>query len=266
MNYDEVYIRNIGLFNAEQQEKLKNSKVAIAGTGGVGGIQAVVLARCGIGELTIMDPGIFDEPDMNRQYGAMKSTIGRNKAVVTSEILKDINPFMKVNVYDRALQTEKELEEFMEGSELVVDAIEYMGFDYKAMFAEVARKKGLYNFTCPIPDFTAILITFDPDGMTLEDFYLAPSDRESQKTYVIPQKCFFGRNYISENLKAFIDKKQPYISTFSGPAALAGALLSTEIILMLTGLRNDEEIIKAPYVTCVNLLTRKFEIYNPHEG
>ncbi len=61
MNYDQGYLRNIGVFSSEQQDKLRHAKVTVAGGGGVGGIQAVTLARMGIGEMTIMDPGVFEQ-------------------------------------------------------------------------------------------------------------------------------------------------------------------------------------------------------------
>ena len=99
VNYDQVYLRNIGIFTGRQQARLRQAKITVAGVGGVGGIQAVTLARMGIGEMTIMDPGVFDEPDMNRQYAAMKNTIGQNKARATAGLLKKINPFMKLNVF-----------------------------------------------------------------------------------------------------------------------------------------------------------------------
>lgn len=65
MDYQLCYQRNIGIFNQDQQNLLKNAKVVVAGVGGVGGIEAATLAQMGIGELVIFDPGVFDEPDMN---------------------------------------------------------------------------------------------------------------------------------------------------------------------------------------------------------
>jgi tRNA A37 threonylcarbamoyladenosine dehydratase len=116
MSYQDVYQRNYGLFLEEEQEKIRNSKIAIAGVGGVGGIQAATLARFGIGELSILDPGIFDEPDMNRQFGATKSNIGRNKAIAIGEMLKEINPFMKLNVFTQALNDQQSIEDFISDS------------------------------------------------------------------------------------------------------------------------------------------------------
>jgi molybdopterin/thiamine biosynthesis adenylyltransferase len=194
MDYDLVYGRNIGLFTKEEQEKLKGAKVAIAGVGGVGGIQAATLARFGIGKMAIMDPGVFDEPDMNRQYAATKSTLGKNKAIATAQFLKDINPFMEIDVVDRALTKENELEEFIADSDLVIDAIDYTGFDHKARFAEIARKMGTYNLSAPIPDFGTLLMIFDPEGMTMEEFFGAPKNKSQFRQFAPPLKGFLGKN------------------------------------------------------------------------
>ncbi len=69
MRYEDAFARNIGLFSHSEQDRLRNATVIVAGVGGVGGIQAVTLARFGIGKMILIDPGAFDPPDMNRQYG-----------------------------------------------------------------------------------------------------------------------------------------------------------------------------------------------------
>ncbi len=264
MNYDQVYSRNIGIFTAPQQAMLRHAKVAVAGVGGVGGIQAVTLARMGIGEMTIMDPGVFDEPDMNRQYAAMRNTIGLNKARATAAVLKEINPFMKLNVFEQAPEARSELAALMRGSSIVVDAIDYRGFDYKVMFAEIAREQDVYNLSAPIPDLGALLMIFDPRGMTLEEFYRAPRDRALWPEYDIPLLEIMGARRGNRNLADFVSKKRPYISSNAGAAALAGALLGTEAALIITGARAPADIVAAPRATFVDLLSRTFEVFTAY--
>lgn len=81
-SYDEAFCRNLGLISPTEQQRLRNSRVAIAGMGGVGGIDMVALARMGIGKFTIADPDVFEIRNSNRQYGAMRSTNGQAKAEV----------------------------------------------------------------------------------------------------------------------------------------------------------------------------------------
>lgn len=265
LKYGNAYLRNIGLFSEEEQEKLRRAKVVIAGVGGVGGIQAMTLARFGIGELVIFDPGVFDPPDMNRQYGARASTIGRNKALVMAKMLKDANPFLTVQALDYAPADPGELRVLCAGSALVVDAIDYLGFDYKALFARTAREMGLYNLTAPIPDFGALLMIFAPNGMTLEEFYHAPADRSLWPKFPIPLPEIMGTGRQCEALRSFANGQWPYIASNSGAAVLAGSLLATEAALIITGRRPPEEIVVAPDVTYVNLVDRVFEVFKAWE-
>lgn len=262
MDYWQLFQRNIGLFSRDQQQVLRDSKVFVAGVGGVGGFEAATLARLGIGELVIMDPGRFDEPDMNRQFAAMASTLGENKALATARLLRDINPFLKLQVLDYAPANQQELAAVMAGSALVIDAIDYAGFQYKAKFAQVARALGVLNITAPIPGFGTLMAIFDPGGMTLEEFYQAPDDHGRWADYQIPMDRILGEFRHGYIVRSFLDKKSAYLSTCAGAAMLNGGLVATEAALILTGLRPREEIVVAPRVTFVDMLNRVFEIYS----
>jgi molybdopterin/thiamine biosynthesis adenylyltransferase len=259
LQYEELYQRNIGIFTQEEQQKLRAAKIFVAGTGGVGGIQAAVLARMGVGEISIMDPGIFDEPDMNRQYAAMASTIGKNKALATAKILEDIAPFTKINYFTEKLN-EKDLLEEIKSSTLVLDAIDLTDFRYKVLLAQIAKREGKYNLSCPIPDIGAVLMIFDPNGMSFEEFTKGKS--YPPITAVAIQKH-------KENLKQKVKNDEnviPYLSsiaTNSAAAALSGALVGTEAALIITGKRKPEEFVTVPKVTYVDLLAMSYKIFNP---
>ena len=49
MFYEELFERNYGVFNGDEQERIKNARVSIVGTGGIGGVVAIALARSGLG-------------------------------------------------------------------------------------------------------------------------------------------------------------------------------------------------------------------------
>ncbi len=256
MDYFKVYSRNAGIFSKEEMNKLKNATVFIAGVGGVGGIQAATLARMGLKEIIIMDPGFYDESDINRQYGAGTSSLGKNKAVVMGEILTDIAPFTKITVFEKTL-SEKEINKWISISDLVVDAIDLSDFEYKYMFARVAREHGKYNLTCPIPYLSAILMIFDPDGMKFEDFASNgryPSFIKNEYKLQFQQELESSKTDVP-----FIGS----ISTNSAAAALSGALLSTEAALIITKKRKKEDLVIAPNVTYMDLFTRSLNVFNP---
>ena len=87
------------LLGAEGIEKLKTSKVAIFGVGGVGGYVIESLARSGVGSLDLIDNDIVSLSNLNRQIIALHSTIGRFKVDVAKERCLDINPNIKINTY-----------------------------------------------------------------------------------------------------------------------------------------------------------------------
>lgn len=88
------------LIGEENQQKLKNAHVLIVGLGGIGSFAGEFIARAGIGKITLIDGDAFDETNKNRQLTALDSTIGRNKAIVLAERLKDINPDVELNVIE----------------------------------------------------------------------------------------------------------------------------------------------------------------------
>ena len=90
-------IRTEMLIGTEAVEKLGRSHVAVFGLGGVGSWCAECLVRSGVGELTIVDDDDISESNINRQAGALYSTVGRPKTEVMEERLLDINPNLKLH-------------------------------------------------------------------------------------------------------------------------------------------------------------------------
>jgi len=95
------------LIGKENQEKLSNSHVLIVGLGGIGSFAGEFIARAGVGKITLIDGDAFDETNKNRQLTALDSTIGKNKAVVLAERLKDINPEVELNVIQEFVLPER---------------------------------------------------------------------------------------------------------------------------------------------------------------
>ncbi len=89
-NRTRLLIGNEGLL------KLKNAHVLVAGLGGVGSFACEVLARAGIGTLTIVDSDIFMPSNRNRQIAAFISTENKIKTDVIEQRLLDINPEIKI--------------------------------------------------------------------------------------------------------------------------------------------------------------------------
>lgn len=95
------------------EEKLKlitGAHVLVVGLGGVGAYATEMLARAGVGELTIADADTVSESNINRQLIALHSTIGRDKTDVLAERLRDINPNIILHVHTEYIRDEKTYE------------------------------------------------------------------------------------------------------------------------------------------------------------
>ncbi|MBQ9515857.1 MAG: tRNA threonylcarbamoyladenosine dehydratase [Ruminococcus sp.] len=118
------FMRTELLLGAEAMEKLKNSRVAVFGVGGVGGYAVEALARSGVGALDLIDDDVVSESNINRQIIALRSTVGMPKVEVAEARVKDINPDCKVRTY-RCFYTPDTAGEFdFSQYDYVVDAID----------------------------------------------------------------------------------------------------------------------------------------------
>ncbi|MCK6610243.1 MAG: tRNA threonylcarbamoyladenosine dehydratase [Bacteroidia bacterium] len=86
------------LLGSERLQRLVNANVLVVGLGGVGGIAAEMIARSGVGKMTIVDADTVDPTNRNRQIPALKSTEQKVKAHVLAERLLDINPDLDLTV------------------------------------------------------------------------------------------------------------------------------------------------------------------------
>ena len=89
---EEQFTRAEMLLGSAALETLSASHVAVVGLGGVGSWCAEALCRTGVGALTLLDQDTVSVSNLNRQAGALWSTVGRSKAEALAERLADINP------------------------------------------------------------------------------------------------------------------------------------------------------------------------------
>lgn len=116
------YQRN-GILTTEEQQKVKQSSVAVIGCGGLGGYVIEMLARVGIGKLTVVDGDVFDESNMNRQLLCVMDSLGKSKAVIASERIKMIDPSIQVNAVCVFLN-QNNATEIMNGHDIIIDALD----------------------------------------------------------------------------------------------------------------------------------------------
>jgi tRNA A37 threonylcarbamoyladenosine dehydratase len=106
-------------------QALMSKNVLVVGLGGVGGICAEMIARAGVGKMTIVDADTVDLSNVNRQIPALHSTAGIPKAQVMADRLKDINPDLDLTVLTEYIKEERTREILDNGAfDYAVDCID----------------------------------------------------------------------------------------------------------------------------------------------
>ncbi|MFW5946343.1 MAG: HesA/MoeB/ThiF family protein [Candidatus Natronoplasma sp.] len=197
------YDRQIRAFGEEGQEKLKDSKVAIVGLGGLGCPASLFLATAGIGDLLLIDYEGIELSNLNRQILHWEEDVGeKNKTESALSKLKRLNSDIDIEVFDEKM-TEENLD-ILDGVDVIVDALD--NFETRYLLNEFAVEK-------EIPFVHA----------AVEGFH-------GQMTTIIPGKtpclrCMFPEGPEKEEIF-------PIIGTTSG---LFGIMLANEVIKILTG-------------------------------
>lgn len=134
------------LLGKEATEKLKNSRVAIFGIGGVGSYTAEALMRCGIGHLELFDGDTVVESNINRQLVATVNTIGMPKVEVAAAHAKEINPQIDVKAHMMFFSSENADSVDFSSFDYIVDAIDTV--TSKLLIAEKAVSAGIPVISC----------------------------------------------------------------------------------------------------------------------
>lgn len=121
---DSVNSRTEMLIGKDGVERLKNSRVAVFGVGGVGGYAVEALARAGVGDITLVDSDRVALSNINRQIIATHESVGKYKCEVMRERILSINPEAKVTLHNIFFSEEtKSLFDFST-YDYIVDAID----------------------------------------------------------------------------------------------------------------------------------------------
>lgn len=98
-----ILLDEIGI---EGQERIAASNVLIVGAGGLGSPVITYLSAAGVGHIGVVDGDIVELSNLQRQVVFSTFDLGRKKAVAAGERIKEINPDVRVEVYDEFLSLE----------------------------------------------------------------------------------------------------------------------------------------------------------------
>ncbi|MBP7526118.1 MAG: ThiF family adenylyltransferase, partial [Propionivibrio sp.] len=180
-NYNEAFSRNLGVVSAAEHERLRNSTVAIAGMGGVGGDYLISLVRAGVGGFHLAEFDEFELANFNRQYGASVPTLGRRKLEVMVEHARAINPELRITTFEDGIQPDN-IDDFLDGVDLAVDAVDAFAVDKHPLLVNAATKRGLATIAAVPLGLGAGVLAFGPQGMAYDDYFaITPDMSEDEK-------------------------------------------------------------------------------------
>ena len=113
------------LLGEEKIQSLLDANVLVVGLGGVGGICAEMIARSGVGKMTIVDADVVEASNRNRQIPALISTDGLLKSEVMAQRIRDINPAIQLTIISEFIRDERTNEILDQGNfDYAVDCID----------------------------------------------------------------------------------------------------------------------------------------------
>jgi molybdopterin-synthase adenylyltransferase len=199
--YDrQIMIPEIGLTG---QERLKKSRVFIAGAGGLGSPVSIYLAAAGVGTIVIADNDRVEISNLNRQILHWSRNIGEQKVESAREKINSFNEHTKVEIINETINDENILE-FINGCDAIIDAMDNVTTRFVLNRAAIKRN-----------------IPF---------FHGAVSGLEGRVTTIIPGKtACIGCMYR-------IDTKSEKFPVLGVTPGLIGVIQATEVIKYLTGM------------------------------
>jgi molybdopterin/thiamine biosynthesis adenylyltransferase len=211
------YIRNLDSITIEDQLTLARSWVCIIGAGGLGGQIILLLARLGIGNLTIVDCDIFDETNLNRQALSSMDALGRPKAQVAKEEVAKINPSINVTAYNQRF-TKNNAEEIFIGSQVIIDALD--NIPDRFILENTAQKIGIPLVHGAVAGFIGQIMTIFPDDSGMENIYdknrgPIPPEKNPALKLGVPAvtPAIIASFQVMETIKILLDRKEQLRNT-----------------------------------------------------
>jgi hypothetical protein len=254
-DYHEAFSRNLGVVGRTEHERLRQSTVAIAGMGGVGGDYLISLVRAGVGGFHIAEFDEFEFYNFNRQYGANTQTVGRAKLDVMVEMARAINPELRITTFAEGV-TAANVDAFLSDVDLAIDAMDAFAVDMHPLLVNAATAKGLTTIAAVPLGLGSGILAFGPRGMSYGDYFaITPGMSEDEKVVQ------FALGFAPEmyHLK-YLDPQFINLKARKGPSSVAGCKLCSGFIVTqaLLALLHPEEVKYVPWYTYVDARLNRY--------
>jgi bacteriocin biosynthesis cyclodehydratase domain-containing protein len=218
------YFSDIGgeVTPSECQRRLREAKVAVLGVGGLGGWSAWALACTGVGEMWLIDGDRVEVSNLNRQILYTEADVGLLKVECAAARLRAFNSAAKITTAARRLEGEEDIAEFIDGSDVVIDAADWPAH-------EIERWCNSACFAAGIPYIT--MSHFPPIAR------VGPLYVPGKTGCFVCQEIGYRREYPLFDVAVEQRRAKPSPAATLGPACgLIGGQVAMEVMHLLTGL------------------------------
>ena len=146
-------------FGREGQERLKQTRVVVAGAGGLGSVVSIYLTVAGVGQIRLIDHDRVELGNLNRQILYGNRDIGRRKVDSAKEKLESLNPEVKVEIVSEAILEDNAFE-LVDDCDLIVDAMD--NFTTRYILNKVAINRDIPFFHGAVRGFEGRATTIIP--------------------------------------------------------------------------------------------------------
>lgn len=179
-DHESAFDRNIGFMTELDLQRLKRKNVAIAGLGGVGGANLMMLVRLGIGGFHLADHDTFELANFNRQVGASMATLGMSKVDVMSAMARDVNPELRITTFPGGIEAEN-INAFLEDVDLFVDGLDFFCIELRARVFRRCRELGIPAVTAAPVGLGTSYLVFLPGEMSFEEYFGVEGRQEDEQ-------------------------------------------------------------------------------------
>jgi len=219
--FPECWERHFPALTAAQQLTLWCSRVLVAGLGGLGGTQAALLARVGVGNLWLADGDVFAPSNLNRQSLAPRRTLGRSKAKVTARHLKAINPALHAMAIPDFLSPEN-LAGYLSRVQVVLDGLDTIAA--RRMLAAACRDAGLpFVHGAVLGHFGQVATLLPEDPVDLARIYPTEALAEGPREVLAPAVTLIASLQVQEAVRLLLGQPPAYhgrLAHFDGTTGL----------------------------------------------
>ena len=185
--WPEILRGNRGSLTENDQIALLGARAAVIGLGGLGGMVTLLLARMGVGSLTVCDGDSFDESNLNRQFLSSPERLGRPKAFAAAEEAAKVNPAVKVTALAEWADG-KSLPRILDGARVAVDCLDSL--EARFWLEAAARNAGIPYIHGALAGMEGFVMTVYPGEPGLKGLYGAPAETKVSAEKIVGTPTF----------------------------------------------------------------------------